>query len=235
MGSEMCIRDRRDTVGWSWQSLRHLATRSRGLSRDDEDQDIIPDSSEPCWAYYPTLDDALRSDESSESDSNEVHLEDINSQRPFTDDNSGKDDDWTRMTNLRDDIAPTSSLPTPFSENMSTKRRQFGSFDTSTAVQKRRRISRSSRGSRITPRPSREPASPYLSDDQRYNHDLDQDTDDIHGATSNAYATPHSNATNGGVAYTMGHDGDTEVETDNISDGSPQRQAQGPVTTMTIG
>ena len=225
----------RDTVGWSWQSLRHLATRSRGLSRDDEDQDIIPDSSEPCWAYYPTLDDALRSDESSESDSNEVHLEDINSQRPFTDDNSGKDDDWTRMTNLRDDIAPTSSLPTPFSENLSTKRRQFGSFDTSTAVQKRRRISRSSRGSRITPRPSREPASPYLSDDQRYNHDLDQDTDDIHGATSNAYATPHSNATNGGVAYTMGHDGDTEVETDNISDGSPQRQAQGPVTTMTIG
>ncbi|GAB7341017.1 hypothetical protein MBLNU457_7349t1 [Dothideomycetes sp. NU457] len=199
-------------VGWTWSSLRRLAPDLSRSPSDREEDDEFPRELEPCWAHYPALDGVSRSESSSTSDFSELHPDNTSDHQVFTQEVCNGDDDWARMS-ISHDIQ-TSSMPTPFSGDVSQavaarRTRRSASIDTSIDVRKRRRISRSSRGSRrgtvFTPRPSREPASPHRSGDWSSDHNSDGDANARYRTTPNAYATPHSNTTNiGAIHTTMG-------------------------------
>lgn len=218
--------------GWTWAGLRALPIWNASIGEQEaQASNAVVES---CWTFNETL-DAVSSAHSSfafAASEGSVHSAAIDAQ---------SDDALPRpvspMSEAHSIRHRTVSFPSSMSANARllevAPKRRVASFDPSTTipvdaygtmnepVAKRRRISNSSEAQRqgvgLTPRYSREPPSPFMSDLAA--ESKSQGTSDRRrGNTPFAYATPHSNSNYISRMEFLGADGDTEANTEVMAD-----------------
>lgn len=203
-------------LGWSWPRLRDVpAFDVDGVVQEAQiDGDIV----EACWTYNDRLDHSasLNSSFASSHEESTWDTSDGDGHECDKDDAPMLSPTATRHSHMR-----SASLPSSAIEVEAAPKRRVASFELEPTantfeyspeyIAKRRRISTSPelerRGVNFTPRWSREPPSPYMTN---MTEDLghirsSQTTNRPRGTTPFAYATPHSHFDSRG-------DGDTEVD-----------------------
>lgn len=200
--------------GWTWPSLRNLPMY--GADGELQAAQVVGNVVEKCWTFNDRLDYAasLHSSFASQdslwgmsSDASSNHADESKGQASHI---------HPTQAATRPGMLP--SLPCiGIMEIDALPKRRVASFEhNSSAVDagyatKRRRVSSSPelerRGVNFTPRWSREPPSPFTSDDPGFARSQAASAR-ARGTTPFAYATPHSNLDS------RGDDGDTEVDTE---------------------
>ena len=220
--------------GWTWQLLRQLPCAQAASTEADEVYDDARGSAGvSCWTHHSNLDGVVAADQSSTiasrrqarwSEQTGPMAEDSHDHgsvdsfaiptSPIT------EEQHARAIRLRTDLLADPDRCLSSSVGANSKRRS-SLPDQTRENNKRRRTSISSNigadGALFTPRRSREPPSPFLSDSQGDTPSQNGGSPRRRGNTPFAYATPHSNTTNTtAVAHLLGEgeDGDTEADTE---------------------
>lgn len=206
-------------LGWSWPGLRNLpAFDVDGVVQEAQiDGDIV----EACWTYNDRLDHSasLNSSFASSHEESGWGVSDGEGTAEIKNDVPMLSPTATRHSRMR-----SASLPSSAVEVEAAPKRRVASFELEPTagvleyspenISKRRRISSNSpelerRGVNFTPRWSREPPSPYMTEDIGHLRSS-QATNRARGTTPFAYATPHSHFDS------RGGDGDGDTEVDDV-------------------
>ncbi|KAK5115695.1 hypothetical protein LTR62_000784 [Meristemomyces frigidus] len=204
--------------GYTWAQVRHLPLYD--ADADEHAAQATNAAIEECWTYNDHLDRSISAAASfaGSRTSEQYHGPDASPQLPpgMVEIDSAYNDRGTGVARHQ----RTTSLPVSDSVVSSNRvvlpKRRVASFETSSksthheaglpasAFYKRRRISFSPEAERkgvgLTPRPSREPTSPFTTSEQAGDvlSQAEKDGSSLHhhvrGATPFAYATPHSNS-----------------------------------------
>lgn len=204
--------------GWTWQSLKSLPMY--GADGELQAAQVVGNVVEKCWTYNDRLDHASSLNSSFAS---QESLWGMSSENPGNG-NGGRKETASNPGSPQA-TARSLSLPNSTSAHVmeidAVPKRRVASFEIEATLAgaehshgyaaKRRRVSSSPelerRGVNFTPRWSREPPSPFPSDDIGIARSQAASTR-ARGTTPFAYATPHSN-----LDY-IGDDGGTEVDTE---------------------
>lgn len=204
--------------GWTWQSLRNLPMY--GADGELQAAQIVGSVKEKCWTFSDRLDHAssLHSSFASEDSLWGISSEHTGSHRGMADENVSHP--TSQQVGASAGPKPSSSPAHAMEIDGPSKRRvtslevdsnMVGTESAQDLMAKRRRISSSPelerRGVNFTPRWSREPPSPFTSDDVGLARSQAA-SNRARGTTPFAYATPHSNMD------FRGDDGDTEVDSE---------------------
>jgi len=214
--------------GCTWDDLKDLARQRMQYDvHSTETNDQLVTEQDSCWDYQPALDYATDADKSFASRSSHVsrwstrsqpsdngnHQEGVGSEK---DAQPRSPSSTSRSLNIH---RHTTELPAPTVDApvIVKGKRRTASAESANLESKRRRTSEISEvyrhGQMATPRLSREPPSPFVS--ENHGEGRSQATSAAHrrgGNTPMAYATPHSNTVD--TVYLPNGDGDTEADTE---------------------
>lgn len=212
-------------TGWSWPSIRNLPIH--GTDGEVQAAQLVGNVVEACWTHNERLDraDSLHSSFASSEEAPWNASEDGKGQDP------GPQEDMampspppTRPSHTRSLSLP-SSASVQIMEVETAPKRRVASFEldesltpvpaTAEYISKRRRISTSPelerRGVNFTPRWSREPPSPFVTEEGGLSRSSQSAHNWARATTPFAYATPHSHFDS------RGGDGDTEIDETEIA------------------